>query len=221
MINFREIGSWERFEDFCEELLNAERLRTRRLGRGPGQIGKDIIAKEKIEGLISDEEIRTWLVECKYTDDKNSSISERDVFNVMDRVLAQRANGYMLFTNARLTVNLEKTLYGLKKSGKIGIAIWTAKNIEKTVLYYSNIFRKFFPESFKKFLKENRLIYLNQISRYRSPLVHIMNSIQFIQFAPNNCINDDHCMNIFNNLIDILKKMVIDLDDELSIIIGE
>jgi hypothetical protein len=112
MIDFNEID-WEKFEDLSDELLKAERLETRRLGKGPGQRGKDIIAWEPIGGPLSESEKRKWLVECKYTRN-NGSIGEEDIFNVLDRVSSQRAHGYLLITNARLKVNLEKTLNGLK-----------------------------------------------------------------------------------------------------------
>lgn len=162
MIDFNEIQDYEKFEDLCETLLSMEGLETRRLGRGPGQIGKDIVATEKIIGPLSNVEHRIWLVECKYTN-SCGSISEKEVLNIRDRIEAQNAYGFMLFTNCRLRVNLERTLHGLKKSGKIGIHIWTADKIVGEVILYSDIFRAFFPISFANWIKENRIIYINRL----------------------------------------------------------
>jgi hypothetical protein len=43
MINYSEIKDFEEFEELCDTLLKSEGLETRRLGRGPGQLGKDIV----------------------------------------------------------------------------------------------------------------------------------------------------------------------------------
>jgi hypothetical protein len=217
MIEYSEIVKWERFEDLCEELLKAEGLKTRRLGRGPGQVGKDMIAKETFKGILSDWEMRDWLVECKYTK-SGGAIDENDVKNVRDRVEAQKAYGYMLFTNARLRVNLEKTLNGLKISGNIGIVVWTSEIIARKVVLHSDLFRSFFPDSFKKWLNENRLIYINQINNLKSPLVHAYSCLQFMKNAPDDIINIELRNEILEDLASIVKKLTDDLDEDLQIL---
>lgn len=219
MIDFKEVPDYEKFEDLCDILLKKEGLATRRLGRGPGQLGKDIIANEKIIGQLSNTENRTWLVECKFTD-SGGSISENEVQNIRDRVEAQRAFGYMLFTNCRLRVNLERTLNGLKKSEKIGINIWTADRIAGKVILYSDIFRAFFPISFTKWIKENRIIYVNQTRKIKSPLVHVQNCLRLIKDAPDNLLDVDSIKKILNEPISIIYDIVDDLDKNLQILEG-
>lgn len=217
MIDFAEINNYESFEDLCEALLATEGLQVRRLGRGPGQIGKDIIAQERIAGPLSVSENRKWLVECKHTN-TNGSIGETDIFNVKDRIEAQNAYGYMLFTNCRLKVNLEKTLNGLNKPGKIGIQIWAADKIAARVVLYSDIFRTFYPISFSKWIKENRIIYINQIKKLKSPIVHLQNSMKLIKDAPNNIMKPELVKSILEEAISAAKSIVDDLDHELQII---
>ncbi len=61
MINLAELSSYEKFEDLCEELLYKKGLNVRRLGRGPGQLGKDILAEESIMGSLSARK-KVWMV---------------------------------------------------------------------------------------------------------------------------------------------------------------
>jgi hypothetical protein len=217
MIDYSEIRDYEEFEDLCEDLLKAQGLATRRLGRGPGQRGKDIIAHERVVSPLSDHQSRKWLVECKFTGG-NRSIDETDVLNLRDRVEGEGAYGYMLFTNCRLKVNLEKTLHDLKQSGKMGILIWTSSIIAAKVLLYPEVFRTFFPKSFVEWVRENRFIYLNQIRALKSPLVYITNYIYFLKSAPKNVLNSDNQNRIFDDLLYSLNTMIDDLDTKLGII---
>ncbi len=214
MIDFGEI-TWEKFEDLAVSLLEGEGLKTRRLGRGPGQTGKDIIASEYLGGPLSKSEIRKWLVECKFTS-AEGSIGEKDIFNIYDRVKSQDAHGYLLFTNARLAVNLEKTLNGL--SHKIGVDIWDTQKIAIKIILNNNIFRTFFPYSFNKWLQDNRLIYLSQMSLLRSPLGHIFTFLQFLRDAPVGIINKEKYMAILDELIPILGNIIDSMDEQLKII---
>lgn len=217
MIDFSEILDYERFEDLCENLLSMEGLTTRRLGRGPGQLGKDIIATERITGPLSSIENRIWLVECKFTESCRS-ISENEVQNVRDRVEAQGAYGYMLFTNCRLRVNLERTLNGLKSSAKIGVHIWTSDKIAGKVILHSDIFRSFFPTSFAKWMKENRIIFVNQIKKIKSPLVHAQNCLKLIKDAPDSILDIDLINEILTDPITTINNIVDEIDNNLQIL---
>ncbi len=214
MIDFGEI-TWEKFEDLALSLLEAEGLKTRRLGRGPGQTGKDIIALEYLGGPLSKSEIRKWLVECKFTS-TDGSIGEDVIFNIYDRVKSQDAYGYLLFTTARLRVNLEKTMHGL--CNKIGIDIWDVHKIFKKVVLNNNIFKTFFPNSFNKWLQDNRLIYLSQMSLYRSPLGHIFTFLQFLRDAPVAIITEQKYRSVLDELIPILRNIIDNMDEQLTII---
>jgi hypothetical protein len=217
MINYSEIKDFEEFEELCDTLLKSEGLETRRLGRGPGQLGKDIVAIENLSGSLTSSESRKWLVECKFTSVKGA-IDENDVSNIRDRVEAQEAHGYLLFTNARLRVNLERTLNGLKKSKTIGIVLWTSDIIAGKILLHSEVFRKYFPDSFGKWLRGNRMIYLNQANKFKSPLVHIHSYLQFLLNAPEKKIKPEVSEQILKTLTSSVKTIIDDLDESLRII---
>lgn len=217
MIDFTEIKDWEVFEDLCESLLIAEGLKTRRLGRGPGQLGKDIVAQEPINIPLSGVETRDWLVECKFTD-SNGAIDENDVKNVRDRVESQNAYGYMLFTNARLRVNLEKTLNGLKVSKKIGIVLWQTEKIEREIIKNTYVFKKYFPISFSKWISENCTIILSNISKIKSPLVHVLNYLQLLYFDTNNRINLELKNQILNKQIFLIKGLLQEIDTSIKLL---
>jgi hypothetical protein len=155
------------------------------------------------------------LVECKHTS-ANGSIGEEDIFNVIDRVNSQGAHGYLLITNARLKVNLENTLSGLKS--KIGVDIWTRSRITEKVILNDTIFRTFFPNSFNQWLNDNRLIYLSQMALYRSPLGYILNYLQFIRNAPSGVVSKGMFENIIDDQMRELKKIIDLMDDHLRII---
>jgi hypothetical protein len=198
-------------------MLIAEGLATRRLGRGPGQVGKDIIASERIAGVLSDDFTNKWLVECKYTV-SNGSISEKDVFNVWDRVKSQKANGYLLFTNARLAVNLEKTLDGLKRNSDIKVGIWTKNMIENKLIQYAQLFRKYFPVSFKKWLFENRAIYFSQTIKLKSPIVHNINLLRLLINAPRGIIKKQLKDELLERLLLENEKMLKSINDDLMLL---
>jgi len=176
MIDFNEITNYERFEDLCEELLRFKGLGVRRLGRGPGQLGKDIIGSESFVGSVSCATVKTWLVEVKHTS-TNRSLNEGDVLNISDRVTSQGANGYFLFTNARLGVNLERTLHDLRMRNVIDTMVWTENKIQHEVLNSPTIFRKFFPLSFNKYISDNRAFFVSQARYCKSPLIYLLGSL--------------------------------------------
>ena len=210
MIDFAEIKNYEHFEDLCESLLKAKGLDIRRLGRGPGQIGRDLIAKESFVGSLSNQ-LKTWMVEVKHTN-SSRSITEQDIFNVLDRVKSQGATGYFLFTNARLSVNLEKTLSALGSSKVIDICIWTRIQIEEEILKYPLVFRNYFPKSFRNLLLENRFICLAQTAAWKSPLTYIANTLQLIKglLPQEGC--EDLVETRINDLIVQTRSLLSDFD---------
>lgn len=216
MINFTELGGWENFEELSEELLKKEGLETRRLGRGPGQIGKDIIAWENVKGPLSLEK-RKWLVECKFSDSK-SAISEKEIYNISDRVRSQNAFGYFLITSARMGVNLEKTLFGLKEQSEIGIMVWDRSKIIEKIILSHDIFRKYFPNSCENWVKNNRIILISQISLIRSPLGNLLSYLYFFRDLPEGKLSKEGYREILNTLISQLKELLNKIDEQLRII---
>ena len=215
MIDFKEIGEFEKFEDLCEELLLAKGLQVRRLGRGPSQRGKDIIARESYIGTLSAKVVKNWLVEVKFTLG-NRSLNENDVPNVLDRVKSQEATGYFLFTNARLGVNLEQTLTGLGEKGCIDILIWRESAIEKEVLNDLHIFRKYFPISYKNWIQQNRYFLLNQVKLCKSPLTCILAALHLIRGLLDKPDSTQIVDKTILNSAKLVRSLIDEMDDFLA-----
>jgi hypothetical protein len=211
MIDFKEITDFEIFEDLCEELLLAKGLKIRRLGRGPAQLGKDMIATESYVGSMSNDVIKKWLVEVKFTDGKRA-LNEGDVPNILDRVTSQKASGYLLFTNARLGVNLERTLNKLNENSPIDVITWKANKIEEEIFNYPQIFRKFFPVTHKKLMCENHMFFITQSKLCKSPLSYTLASLKLIR----GLMEKDHDKELIGLEIEKLMKVVRSLIDEVD-----
>lgn len=211
MINLAELSSYEKLEDLCEELLYKKGLTVRRLGRGPGQLGKDILAEESFVGSLSAHK-KIWMVEVKFTK-SGKSISEKDVFNITDRVRSQKADGYLLFTNARLSVNLEKTLNSINNScTDINVIIWNEIKIVSELLNNPILYRKYFPDSFKKFICDNRSYFIVHSKTSKSPLTYILASLRLLKGLygkPNSYILIDSTI---KNLEIVSLSIINDID---------
>ncbi len=212
MIDFKEIAEFEKFEDLCEEILLVKGLQVRRLGRGPSQIGKDIIARESIVGSISTKGVKKWLVEVKFTMGSRS-LNENDVPNVLDRVKSEEATGYLLFTNARLGVNLEKTLNGLKEKGYIDILIWRKNGIEREVLKHLPIFRKYFPISYNNWIQQNRFFLLNQVKLCKSPLTCVHATLYLIRGLLDKPDSKETIDKAISNSAKLVRSLIDQMDD--------
>jgi len=215
MIELNEITNYERFEDLCEELLLAIGLKIRRLGRGPAQLGKDIIATESYVGSLSSETIKKWFVEVKFTT-ASRSLNEEDVSNVHDRVISQKATGYLLFTNARLSVNLERTLNNLNTNSTIDVIVWKTNNIEEEILDSPRVFRKFFPLSYKRFMSENRLFFLTQTQLCKSPLTYTLASLRLIRGLLAKQNNKEIIEAKIGELTKVVHSLIDEIDDFYS-----
>ncbi len=217
MIDFNEISDFEQFEDLCEDLLLAKGLRVRRLGRGPGQLGKDIIAEESYVGTLASPTVKTWLVEAKFTS-SDRAINEHDVMNILDRVISQKATGYLLFTNARLSVNLERTLTDLNSNSEIDVISWERNTIKKEILGYPHVFRKFFPVSYSNFIRGNRIFFLSQTRSCKSPLTYTLSSLFLIKGVLSRSDKETllHYKPLIETKIDNLTKLIRLLIDEVD-----
>ncbi len=212
MINFSELADYEKFEDLCEELLSSKGLQVRRLGRGPGQLGKDILVEESVVGSLSDQR-KIWMVEVKFTK-SGRTITEKDIFNVTDRVRSQKANGYFLFTNARLSVNLEKTLNSIKDSCQdINVIIWNDIRISKELQKDPNLYRKYFPDSYKKFICDNRSYFIAHSRKNKSPLTFILASLRLLGGLYGKPSSDIAINNTIRGIETVTLSIIEDIDN--------
>lgn len=153
------------------------------------------------------------MVEVKFTA-SDRSLSERDISNVLDIVTSQKATGYFLFTNGRLAVNLERTLNGLNENSGIDVLIWKTSNIELEILKSPLIFRKYFPSSYQKFIKESRLFFIMQSKLCKSPLTFILASLRLIEGLLN--LDEPRANQYIRRNIAELCEVVRSLVDEMD-----
>ena len=60
--------------------------------------------------------------------------------------------------------------------------------------------------------------YLNQVKKFKGPLVYIHSYLQFLMNAPNEKIEDETKEKILKTLISSIKGIIDDLDDNLRIL---
>ncbi len=210
MINLGELSDYEKFEDLCEELLCSKGLKVRRLGRGPGQLGKDMLAIESRVGSLSNEQ-KTWLVEVKFTR-SGRSLSENDISNVTDRVKSQKADGFLLMTNARLGVNLEKILHKINENAGINVMIWTKHTLIKEVLASPLLHREYFPDNYRKYVCENRSFFLAYSQLCKSPLTYMLASIKLLNGLYNKPNSEELVKKTLIGLESVTLSLIEDVD---------
>lgn len=151
MIDFTEIKSdtddWELFaRDFLRELgLTIESPPD----RGADQ-GKDMLALEAAEGPIHKEPFR-WLVSCKHNAASGKSVSDqRDELNLLERVRAFAADGFLGFYSTIASSGLNTRLRDLREKGEIrDYEIFDHRRIETELLRIglSPTLWRYFPNS--------------------------------------------------------------------------
>jgi len=152
MIDFTEIpydgDTWELFaRDFLQERgLFIESPPD----RGPDG-GKDILATEELQGTLNKYKFR-WLVSCKHFATRGVSVSEKDEPNILERLAAYRADGFIGFYSTLPSSGLNTRLQSLRKENKIkDYQIFDHRLIENHLITasYSSLMLRYFPESYK------------------------------------------------------------------------
>ncbi len=152
MIDFTEIphtdDSWELFaRDF---LLERGFYIESPPDRGPDG-GKDLLVTEEIKGSVNKYRFR-WLVSCKHFAKSGKSVSEKHEPNIIERLKAFRADGFIGFYSTIPSSGLNSRLQALRKEGHIrDYYIFDHKIIESHLVTvgYSNLMLRYFKESYK------------------------------------------------------------------------
>ena len=152
MIDFKEIpyadDTWELFaRDFLAEIgFFIESTPD----RGPDG-GKDILVTEELEGYLNKYRFR-WLVSCKHFAKRGISVKEKDEPNILERLGAFRAEGFIGFYSTLPSSGLNSRLNDLKLENKIkDFRIFDYKLIENYLIRmgFSRLLMRYFPESYK------------------------------------------------------------------------
>lgn len=153
MIDFKEIpyenDDWELFvRDFLSE---AGFTIESPPDRGPDG-GKDMLALETLTGKIHHYTFR-WLVSCKHFATSGKSVNEKDEPNILERMEAFKADGFLGFYSTIASSGLNGRLRDLRNNGTIkDYQIFDHKRIEDYLmrLGFSRIFTRYFPKSVKR-----------------------------------------------------------------------
>lgn len=157
ILNFKEIpeahianGLQDTFELFARDFINMIGLS---IISGPdrGQDGgRDLLAIEKRGGIVGTTEIK-WLISCKHKAHSGQSVKDGDEVDIIDRVRAHGAHGFIGFYSTIVSSPLCRKFEGLKNS--IEIKIFDNELIEHELLNSpigQKITSRYFPSSFLK-----------------------------------------------------------------------
>jgi hypothetical protein len=153
MIDLREINQdGEVWEQFAEDFLSSAGLSTESPPDRGADGGKDILMLERVSGPMHTEAFR-WLVSCKHTAHSGTAISEvTHENNILERVKAFRADGFLGFYSTLPTAGLNNRLRDLVDAGELkAYKIFSGHIIESELLTLGRswLVRRYFPESYK------------------------------------------------------------------------
>lgn len=152
MIDFKEIvqdgEDWEAFaRDFLSELGFTIEVPP---DRGPDG-GKDLLVTESLAGKLNSYPFR-WLVSCKHRAHSGKSVSEADEPNILERVKAFNAEGFIGFYSTVPSSGLNNRLKALRDSGDISdYKTFDSRLLENHLvrLGYSKLLMRFFPNGYR------------------------------------------------------------------------
>lgn len=150
MIDFKELATDGRaFELLIREMLLISDLHPFWTGSGPDQ-GRDIIATEKLSGVIRDSE-RKWLVQCKHKAHSGAAVGRGDLQSVVDDCRQVGATGYFLACSTHISSSLVVKLKEIEHNpeNKLVVHTWDSVDIEKRLQEprFFSLAHVFFPQS--------------------------------------------------------------------------
>lgn len=135
------------FEQFARDLLMAIGLeQLEGPDRGPDG-GRDLLMLERRPGLLGASELR-WLVSCKHHAHSGRSVRPQEEINVVERLEAVGADGFLAVYSTLPSSGLANNLNGLRRPGRESV-IWDGEFIESMLLNHrlSQIVGRYFPRS--------------------------------------------------------------------------
>ena len=151
MIDFTELPqNGDAFELLMRDLLSHRGLEVYWTGRGIDG-GKDLICTERIIGNF-DVSIKRWVVQCKHNAHSGKAVSQKDIDNIENICLANKADGYLLACTTFPSSMLKTMLNDINEQSNISVQVWDYTQIEKELQLPQNwdIANAFFPISMQK-----------------------------------------------------------------------
>ncbi len=146
MLDFTLIETGEEFEQFCEELLLKKGIEIiSKPFRGP-DYGVDILASVTVSDNLGIQEKQRVLIECKHFAKSNRSVREKDIGNVIERVISSNCNKYLLITSTTVSSVISNQLEGITNNPTIPISatFWSKNDLDKLVYEYPDLKERYF-----------------------------------------------------------------------------
>ena len=152
MIDYTEVDDGERWEAFARDFLNELGFTVESPpDRGADQ-GKDLLVVEQLAGHLGSYFMR-WLVSCKHFATSGGSVKESDESNILERMKAFDADGFLGFYSTLPSAGLNSRLAALRKQGSMrDYRLFDGKLIENYCLRigYSKLLLRYFPKSYRQ-----------------------------------------------------------------------
>lgn len=107
MIDFTEIQNGEVWELFARDFLEAYGFYIESPPSRGADDGKDMLVTERLGGRLGTYEFK-WLVSCKHKATSQRSVSEQDEQNILERLRAFGADGFIGFYSTIASSGLGK-----------------------------------------------------------------------------------------------------------------
>lgn len=142
-------GDQDTFEMFARDFLEAQGFR---IVQGPGRGadgGRDLIVEELRVGVGGETLVR-WLVSCKHYAHSGKSVGVEDETNIMDRLKASKATGFLAFYSTIPSSGLVTRLQELAPTCES--TVFDRAKIEASLLKSESghrLFSRYFPVSYR------------------------------------------------------------------------
>ncbi len=156
IIDFSELESSHKFEQFAEEVLRSlGYVINMRPGEGPDD-GRDMIVTDVMEGKLSRKEVK-YLVSCKH---QSRAVGPKDEERLVERLFAHHCRGFIGFYSNHVTQGLINATEGLKSSPSMpdgcDVILMQDADIRKTLSELPDgpkLVQRWFPRAHTKFLR--------------------------------------------------------------------
>lgn len=154
--NLPSTGNQDQFELFARDFLSAIGYTIERDPFRGADGGADLIVSEVRSGVGGTTKIK-WLVSCKHNAHSGKAVSERDEFNIRDRIEKHNCDGFMGFYSTLMSSGLSSEIESLRK--KFECQVFDSQKIENCLLLDSShlkqMAKQYFPKSMANIVKNN------------------------------------------------------------------
>jgi hypothetical protein len=148
-LDLTQLGSGERFELLCSELLQSLGYQIiRPPSRGPDR-GADMIATSSSTDELGFKFDVRIAVECKHFAASGRSVTEAAVGNIIERTLSHNCDRYLLITSTIPSSTLAHQIEGINNNPSIPIkvTVWNGADIQRLIQPYPSLVRRYSLES--------------------------------------------------------------------------